>query len=191
MLKTNHHNFHLPSTSSHLRWRSCAICLFIHNRFISSVTHSLHLFFGIPTGHHPPTLTSSTSLNTPPAALLTCLNHLNLLLLSSTERSLTPHISTTSLLDLPSCHLTPAMYLSILWSQLPKTSVSLFVNAHVSAPYKIADLTQASYTFPLILSFMLRFTINLAISHHILHAATTFALTALSALASQSNIYPK
>ncbi|MPC30203.1 hypothetical protein E2C01_023463 [Portunus trituberculatus] len=46
------------------------------------------------------------------------LNHLNLLFLSSTDRSLTPHISTTSLLDLLSCHLTSATYVSILWSKL-------------------------------------------------------------------------
>ncbi|MPC27620.1 hypothetical protein E2C01_020796 [Portunus trituberculatus] len=96
------------------------------------VTHSLNLFFGLPIGCQPPTLTSSTSLNTPPSALLTRPTYLNLLFLSSKEMSLTPHISVTSLLDLPSCHLTPAMYLGILWSQLHRIFVRLFVNAHVS-----------------------------------------------------------
>ncbi|KAK8385090.1 hypothetical protein O3P69_012116 [Scylla paramamosain] len=79
-------------------------------------------FFGLPTDHQPPTLTSSTLLNTTPYALLTCPNHLSLLFLSSTERSATPNISATSPLDLPSCHPTPAMYLTILQSQLRRIS---------------------------------------------------------------------
>ncbi|MPC38421.1 hypothetical protein E2C01_031927 [Portunus trituberculatus] len=41
----------------------------------------------------PPTLTSSSSLNTTPFTLHTCLNNLSLLFLSSTQRSLTPHIT--------------------------------------------------------------------------------------------------
>ncbi|KAK8389727.1 hypothetical protein O3P69_009017 [Scylla paramamosain] len=49
----------------------------------SSVTQFLHFFFGLPIGHRPPTLTFSTSLNTPPSALLTCPNHLSLLFLMS------------------------------------------------------------------------------------------------------------
>ncbi|MPC32050.1 hypothetical protein E2C01_025355 [Portunus trituberculatus] len=62
-----------------------------------------------PPLNQPPTLTSSTLFNTLPAALFTCLNHLGFLFLSSTEWSLIPHISTTSMLDLLSCHLTPAI----------------------------------------------------------------------------------
>ncbi|MPC30325.1 hypothetical protein E2C01_023586 [Portunus trituberculatus] len=96
---------------------------------------------------NPPTLTSSTSLNTS-TVLFMYLNHPSLLLLSSTEWSLTPHIFIISLLDLPSCHLTPATYLSILWLQLHRISVSLFVSTHVSALCRGADLTQASYTIP-------------------------------------------
>ena len=129
--------------------------------------------------------------NTPPSALFTCPNHLSLLCLNLTERSSTPHISATSLLDLPSCHLTPAMYLSILKSHLCRKSINLLVNAHVSAPYSKADLTQVSYTFPLVLSSMLRFTNKLAISCHLLHAAVTLARTALSTPVSQFSTSPK
>ena len=92
--------------------------------------------------------------------------------------SLTPHISATSLLDLPCCHLsTPAMYLGILWPHLRRTSISFLVNAHVSAPYSRTDLTQASYTLPLVLSPMLQFTNKLAIFQYLLHAAVTLAST--------------
>ncbi|MPC69935.1 hypothetical protein E2C01_064168 [Portunus trituberculatus] len=45
-------------------------------KFISSVTHSLHLFFGLPTICQPPTLTSSTSLITLPSTILHQLWHL-------------------------------------------------------------------------------------------------------------------
>ncbi|MPC44195.1 hypothetical protein E2C01_037862 [Portunus trituberculatus] len=62
------------------------------SRFMSSITHSLYLFFGLPTSHWSPTLISSTLLNTPLSALLTCPSHLNLLFFSSVERSsLLPH----------------------------------------------------------------------------------------------------
>ena len=96
-----------------------------------------------PPDSHLPHLTQCT-----PSALFSCPNHLSLLCLNITERSSTPHIYAISLLDLPSCHLTPAMYLGILRSHLCDISISLLVNAHVSAPCSKADLTQASYTVP-------------------------------------------
>ena len=69
----------------------------------------LSLFFlGLPAGRYSPTLSSPTSPNTPPSALFTYPNYLSLLCFNLTEGSSTPHISATSLLDLPSCHLTPA-----------------------------------------------------------------------------------
>ena len=83
-----------------------------------------------PPNSHPP-----TSPNIPPSALFTCPNHLSLLCLNLTERSSTPHISATSLLDFLSCHFTPAMYLSILLSHLHRTSINLLVNSHASAYY--------------------------------------------------------
>ena len=136
----NHH-FHLMSVCSHLGWGWMSDDCFSHpsimhhmymacsstlNKFISSITHSLHYFLGIiPSGCRPPTLTSPTSPNTPPSALFTCPNYLSHLCLNLTERSSTPHISATSLLDLLSFHLTPAKYTGILHSHLHKTSISL------------------------------------------------------------------
>ena len=122
-----------------------------------------------PFNSHLPHLTKNN-----PSALFTCPNHLSLLCLNLTERSSTPHISATSLLDLLSYHLTSDMYLNILWSHLCRTSISLLVNAHVCAPYIRADLTQASYTLPIVLSSMLRFPSKLVISCHLLHAAVYF-----------------
>jgi hypothetical protein len=60
---------------------------------------------------------SSASLNRlPSSGLATCQNHLGLPL-SSTPSYSTPHLLATSPLLTLSCHLTPAMYLSILRSQ--------------------------------------------------------------------------
>ena len=94
----------------------------LHSQQVHILHHTLHFFLGLLASHHPPTLT--------PSDLLTCPNHLSLLCLTLSERSSTPHISATSLLDFPSCHLTPAMYLSIQRSHLRRTSTNLHVSAH-------------------------------------------------------------
>ena len=121
---------------------------------LSFATHSLYFFLGFPNS---------------------CL-----LCLKLTERFSTPHISATSMLQFPSCYLTPAMYISNLRSHVRRTSISLLANANIFAPYSRADLTQASYTLPLVLSLMLRFIFKLAtISRHFLHAAVTLACTGL------------
>ena len=53
----------------------------------------------------------------------------SLLCLNLTERSSTPHISSTYFLNLLFCNFTPAMYFIILWSYLCKTFITLLVNA--------------------------------------------------------------
>ena len=107
--------------------RSCITCSSTPNKFISSITQSHHFFLGLPAGRHLSTLTSPSHPTHPPA-LFKCPNHLSLLCLNLAERSSTPHISATSLLDLLSCHLTPATFLSILRLHLCRTSISLYVN---------------------------------------------------------------
>ena len=74
-----------------------------------------------------------------------------------------------------SLHLTFTMYLSILQSHLHRTSISLLVNVHVSAPYSRADLMQTSCTLPLVLSPVLWFTNKLAITHHLFHLLLSLA----------------
>ena len=84
-------------TAFHIR-RSCTTCSSTPNKFIFSITHSLHFFLGLPTGHLSPTLTSPHLIQHTPSTLFTCLNNLSILFLSLTERSKL-HISATPLLD--------------------------------------------------------------------------------------------
>ena len=113
------HHFCLPFVFSHLCWAWTGADCFLHLSILyhmplhSQQVHFLHYTL-TPLFPRSPTVISPTSSNTHPSALFTCPNHLSLLYLNLTERSSTPHISATSMLDLPSCHLTPAMYLSIL-----------------------------------------------------------------------------
>ena len=194
-LMHHHHYSRLTSTLSHLGWGwtgcdcprypSFLRHMLLHSQQVHILYHTITPLFPRPS-YRPLLLpliyptSPNTHTHTHTCALLTCPNHLILLCLNLTERSSTPHISATSLLDLLSSYLTPAMYLSILRSHLHRTSISLLVNAHVSAPYIRADLTRALFTLPLVLSSMLQFTNKLAISVHLLHVAVTLAHTALS-----------
>ena len=137
-------------TVVHIHW-SCATCSFTHNKFISFITHSLHFFLDLPSGHCPPNSYLPHLTQHMPSALFTCPIHLNLLWLNLTERSSTPHLSATSLLDLLFCYLTPAMYLSILQSHLHRTSISICLSKPMF----------------LLLSPILWFTNKLAISCHL------------------------
>ena len=143
--------------------------MLLHSQQVHILHHLLTPLFLRPfTGCHHTQHTPSALFTSP-----------NLLCLNLTERLSTPHIISTSLLHLLSCHLTPAMYLSILWSHLYRASISLLVHVHVSAAYSRANFTQASNTFPLVLSPMLWFTNKLAISRHLLHAAVTLSLSVI------------
>ena len=165
--------------------------MLLHSQQIHILHHTIFPLFPMPSCY----LSSPNSYTSPNTPTI-CPFHMSKPSQSSlpqllTEMSSTPHIYATSMLDLLSCHLTSAMYLSILWSHLCRTSISLLANSHASVPYSRADLTQASYTLPLVLSPALWFTHKQAISRHLLYAAVTLDRTALSTPASQSSTSPK
>ena len=105
--------------------------------------------------------------------------------------SLTPHLLATSALLTWSLHVTPAIYLNILLSQLSNIPSSLAVSAHVSPPYRITDLMHASYTLPRWCSGIPLLTSKIAISFHFPHAAPTLALIALSEPPPHSKTSPR
>jgi len=123
--------------------RSNAIFWSTPNSSKSLFSIFLQVFLGLPTSLFPNTYISSTNLNTSlSVSLLTSPNHCNLFCLNLSCIIFKPHLLATSSLEILSYHLTLVMYLNILLSQFFKMSSNFPVNAHVSAPYNIIDLTQ-------------------------------------------------
>ena len=168
---------------------ACSSCKF---RLSSFCILLLQVFLGLPGGRRPGATTCWVFPKISVSSLLTTYpNHPSLLTLSTSPNSLTPHLLATSALLTRSLHVTPAIYLSILLSQLSNIASSLAVSAHVSPPYSITDLMHASYTFPRWCSGIPLLTIRLAISFHFPHAAPTLALFALSEPPPHSNTSPR
>mgnify|MGYP001793169415 CR=1 FL=1 len=122
----HHHQLRLPSLVSHSwggRDMSCLHCFLssaissvMFSFFMSSSTTLLQVFFGLPTGLLPSTSSSIALLSMLFSSLrFTRPNHLNLVFLNLCSRFSTPHLLLTSSLVILCCHLTPDMYLSILW----------------------------------------------------------------------------
>ena len=113
---------------------TCSSCKF--RLASSSCIFLLQVFLGLPGVHRPGATTCRVFPKISVSSLLTtCPNHLNLLTFSTSPNSLTPHLLATSALLTRSLHVTPAIYLSILLSQLSNIPSSLAVSAHVSPPH--------------------------------------------------------
>src|SRR5437899_8845338 len=101
------------------------------------MTHSIHVFLGLPF-FTPPTTTKFLHLETQSSASLrsTCPNHLSLprLTTSSTPSIPSPHLSFS--LDLLSFKVTPDIHLTMLFSVLTSLCISSFFIGQVSLPNK-------------------------------------------------------
>jgi len=116
---------------------------FSSTRSRSLFTISFLVFLGLPTNLFPQHFHSYTNFNTS----LCFPSHMTKPLQSFLSQFIfiifKPHHFATSSLEILSCHLTLTMYLNmILLSQLFKIFSNFPVNAYVSAPYNITDLTQ-------------------------------------------------
>ena len=132
----NHYHSRFTSAFSHLEWGWMGDDCPPH---LSILHHMLLHSQQVPV--LPQTITPNSHLTQyNPSVLFTCPNHLSLLCLNLTERSSTPHISTTSLLDLPSCLLTSSMYLSILPSHLHRHP-SVCLSIHVFLLHKVKQIS--------------------------------------------------
>jgi len=114
-LPSSHHHqhyHHLASLTYHLQWGldgwslpsttgNLVPCVHLFSRCSYLLSNMLYTFLDLPTCSLPPIFTSSTSFKKLLSALFTCPNHLNILCLSLIERTSTPHISLTSILDFP------------------------------------------------------------------------------------------
>ena len=111
--------------------------MLLHSQQVHILHHLLTPLFLRPfTGCHHTQHTPSALFTSP-----------NLLCLNLTERLSTPHIISTSLLDLQSCHLTPAMYLSILQSHLCRT---LILSVCLSMPMFLLQFSNTCKTYCLL-----------------------------------------
>ena len=96
---------------------ACSSCKF--RLASSSCILLLQVFLGLPGGRGPGATTCWVFPKISVSSLLTkCPNHPNLLTLSTSPNSLTPHLLATSALLTRFLHVTPAIYLSILLPQL-------------------------------------------------------------------------
>src|SRR2546426_3151989 len=118
------------------RARFCAIFGFKFNSFMSSLTHSSHVFLGLPLQPFPSTLTFRQALtHSPPTLRSTCPNQRNLpLLTTSTTHSMPKRERKYSLLFL-SDNFTPHILLTLHISFPPSLPASSFFKLKVSLPY--------------------------------------------------------
>src|SRR5207245_1616652 len=126
------------------RARFCAIFGFKSNSFMSSLTHSSHVFLGLPLQPFLSTLTFQQALiHSSPTICSTCPNQRNLLLLTtSTTHSIPKHESKSSLLFL-SDNFTPNIHLTIHLSLRSSLQASSSFKGQVSLPYTKTLCTQA------------------------------------------------
>src|SRR2546426_2843706 len=122
--------------SSLHRARFCAIFGFIFNSFMSSLTHSSHVFLGLPLQPFPSTLTFRQALtHSPPTIRSTCPNQRNLpLLTTSTTHSIPKRERKYSLL-FRSDNFTPHILLTIHISLRSSLLASSSFKGQVSLPY--------------------------------------------------------
>src|SRR5437867_5648256 len=114
--------------------------------FMSSFTHSIHVFLGLPF-LTPPTTSKFLHLETQSSDSLrsTCPNHLSLPRLTnlSTPTIPSPHLSSS--LDLLSFRVTPDIHLTMLFSVLTSLCISSTFIGQVSLPYTSTLCTHALY----------------------------------------------
>ena len=164
----------------------------ISNFSISSSMHLLQLFLGFPTSILPATsIIVALHIVIYSPVLFTWPNHRSLFLRSLLPISSPSHLLRTSSLATRSCHLTPAMELSILLFVVLIIPSDLSVKGHVSEPYIMAGLIHASYTLALCIKGTPRFTRRLEISLHFIQAVSVLPLTAISTPPSQSSSSPR
>ena len=125
--------------------RSCVSSIQSFNFDMSSSTHSLHVFLGLP---RPLPFILSTTIflhaDTQSSGCLrtTCPNHLSLPRLTTTETlSMSSRLNSSALAFL-SLSLTPHIHLIIILSVLSSLCISSAFIAHVSLPYTIMLWTQ-------------------------------------------------
>src|SRR5437870_5797523 len=116
--------------------RFCAISGFKFNSFMSFLTHSSHVFLGLPLQPFPSTLTFRQALtHSPPTIRSTCPNQRNLpLLTTSTTHSIPKRERKYSLLLL-SDNFTPHILLTIHISLRSSLLASSSFKGQVSLPY--------------------------------------------------------
>src|SRR6184192_4899492 len=148
---------------------------------MSSFTHSIHVFLGLPF-LTPPTTSKFLHLKTQSSASLrsTCPNHLNLPRLTtlSTPTIPSPHLSSS--LDLLSFRVTPDIHLTMLFSVLSGLCISSTFVGQVSLPYTSTLCTHALYIFPFTLNEAPLVVNNLLRSLNFPQAHLTVALDASS-----------
>src|SRR3989442_13659212 len=116
---------------------------------MSSFTHSIHVFLGLPF-LTPPTTTKFLHLETQSPASLrsTCPNHLSLPRLTTLSTPTIPSLLLSSSLNLLSFRVTPDIQLTILFSVLTSLCISSTFIGQVSLPYTSTLCIHALYIFP-------------------------------------------
>src|SRR5437870_878521 len=124
--------------------RSCAICSFKFNSFVSSLTHSSNVLLGLPLQPFPSKLTFRQALtHSSPTIRSTCPNQRNLpLLTTSTTHAIPKRERKYSLLFL-SDNFTPHILLTIHISFRSSLLASSSFTGQVSLPYTKTLCTQA------------------------------------------------
>src|SRR3989442_14485220 len=148
---------------------------------MSSFTHSIHVFLGLPF-LTPPTTSKFLHLETQSPASLrsTCPNHLSLPRITtlSTPTIPSPHLSSS--LDLLSFRVNPDIHLTMLFSVLTSLCISSTFIGQVSLPYTSTLCTHALYIFPFTFNEALLVVNNLLRSLNFPQAHLTLALDASS-----------
>lgn len=165
-------------------WASSTVAS--HSHFFMMFSHlifsstTLHIFLGLPGGLVPSISKFSACLRMF-SSLLSSPNHLNAVLLSNSSRASMLLLLTTSLFEIPSCHLIAIKYLTILTSHCNNSASSCFIMSQVCALYRSTGLTHGLYTFALLPSKIFFFTNELASSLQLFQAQAVFPLSAASA----------
>src|SRR5437899_559300 len=120
---------------------------------MSSFTHSIHVFLGLPF-LTPPTTSKFLHLETqsPDSLPSTCPNHLSLPRLTTLSTPAIPIPRLSSSLDLLSCRITPDIHLTMLFSVLTSLCISSTFIGQVSLAYTSTLCTHALYIFPFTLN---------------------------------------
>src|SRR2546425_3447637 len=152
-LSTHSADLTLPTIDLLHKGLSCASSFFNPHSFMSSFTHSIHVFLGLPF-LTPPTTSKFLHLETQSSAPLrfTCPNHLSLPCLTTLSTPTIPSPRLSSSLDLLSFRVTPDIHLIMLFSVLTSLCISSTFNGQVSLPYTGTLCTHALYIFPLTLN---------------------------------------
>src|SRR2546425_1139905 len=126
----------------------CASSFFNLQSFMSSFTHSIHVFLGLPF-LTPPTTSKFLHLKpqSPASLRSTYPNHLSLPRLTTLSTPTIPSPLLSSSLDLLSFRDTPDIHLTMLFSILSSLCVSSTFIGQVSLPYTSTLCTHALY-FP-------------------------------------------